>query len=76
MSAEAFAVTNMFVLITNTQFRPTPPRGLSDPRYTSDFNAVKSLGRETGSARTDEQTGLALFWDGSASVHWNQAANQ
>jgi hypothetical protein len=76
MSAQALAFTNMFVLISNTQFRPAPPRGLLDPTYTSDFNAVKALGRNTGSARTDEETALALFWDGNASVHWNQAANQ
>jgi hypothetical protein len=37
---------------------------------------VKTLGRITGSARTAEQTAIALFWDGNASTHWNQAANQ
>ena len=31
---------------------------------------------EPGSTRTAEQTALALFWDGNASIHWNQAANQ
>src|SRR5918995_1238971 len=41
-----------------------------------DFTAVKSLGRRTGSTRTDDQTALAPFWEGNASVHWNQAANQ
>jgi hypothetical protein len=44
--------------------------------YTDDFNTVKALGRKTGSTRTDDQTALALFWDGNASIHWNQAANQ
>jgi hypothetical protein len=76
MSAQALAFTEMFVVISNTQFRPAPPRGLQDPTYTSDFNTVKALGRNIGSARTDDQTALALFWDGNASVHWNQAANQ
>jgi hypothetical protein len=76
MSAQGLAFTNTFVLIGNTQFRPEPPRGLMSPTYTSDFNAVKALGRNTGSARDGEQTALALFWDGNASVHWNQAANQ
>ena len=41
-----------------------------------DFNTVKALGRTTGSTRTDDQTALAPFWEGNASVHWNQAANQ
>jgi hypothetical protein len=76
MSAQGLAFTNTFVLISNTQFRPGPPRGLMGPTYTSDFDAVKALGRKTGSARNAEQTALALFWDGNASVHWNQAANQ
>jgi hypothetical protein len=76
MSAQALAFTSMFVLHSSTQFRPGPPRALSSPTYTDDFNAVKTLGRKTGSTRTDEQTAIALFWDGNASTHWNQAANQ
>jgi hypothetical protein len=76
LRSQELAFTNIFVVLSNTQFRPGPPRGLMSPTYTSDFNAVKALGRTTGSARTGEQTALALFWDGNASVHWNQAANQ
>ena len=76
MSAQALAFTAMFVLVSNTQFAPGPPRGLTSPTYTDDFNAVKALGRKTGSTRTEDQTALALFWEGNASVHWNQAANQ
>ncbi len=76
MSAQGLAFTAMFVLNNNTQFRPGPPRALTSPTYTDDFNAVKALGRNTGSTRTEEQTALALFWDGNASIHWNQAANQ
>ena len=44
--------------------------------YSDDFNAVKALGRGIGSTRTVDQTALAPFWEGNASVHWNQAANQ
>jgi hypothetical protein len=76
MSAQALAFTTMFVLNSNTQFAPAPPRGLTSPTYTADFNAVKALGRKTGSTRTEDQTALAPFWEGNASVHWNQAANQ
>ena len=53
-----------------------PPRTLFSDTYTEDFNRVKALGRRTGSTRTDDQTALAPFWEGNASVHWNQAANQ
>ena len=76
MSAQGLAFTDPFVLASNTQFRPEPPRGLSSTTYTEDFDAVRSLGRKTGSLRTDDQTALAPFWEGNASVHWNQAANQ
>jgi hypothetical protein len=76
MSAQGLAFTTMFVLSDNTQFRPGPPRGLTSATYTDDFNAVKALGRKSGSTRTEDQTALAVFWEGNASVHWNQAANQ
>jgi hypothetical protein len=76
MSAQALAFTDMFVLSSNTQFQPVPPRGLATATYTDDFDAVEARGRKTGSTRTADETALALFWDGNASVHWNQAANQ
>ena len=76
MSAQGLAFTAMFVLVNNTQFEPGPPRGLTSDTYADDFNAVKALGRRTGSTRTEDQTALAPFWEGNASVHWNQAANQ
>src|SRR5262249_58184811 len=76
MSAQMLAHTAMFVVPTNTLFDPGPPRGLTSATYTDDFNTVKAQGRDMGSTRTDEQTMVALFWDGNASIHWNQAANQ
>ena len=76
MSAQGLAFTDPFVLVSNTQFQPEPPQSLSSCTYTEDFNTVKSLGRNTGSTRTQYQTALAPFWEGNASVHWNQAANQ
>ena len=76
MSAQGLAFTSMFALDSNTQFEPAPPRGLYTVEYADDVNAVRALGRQTGSTRTDDQTALAPFWEGNASVHWNQAANQ
>ena len=76
MSAQGLAFTEMFVLVANDQFDPGPPRELTSQMYTDDFNAVKALGRRTLSTRTADQTALAPFWEGNASVHWNQAANQ
>jgi hypothetical protein len=76
MSAQGLAFTAPFVVASNTQFRPNPPRTLASETYTEDFSAAKALGRRTGSTRTEAQTALAPFWEGNASVHWNQAANQ
>jgi hypothetical protein len=76
MSAQGLAFTVPFVVVNNVQFQPDAPRGLTSATYTDDFNAVKALGRRTGSTRTEDETALALLWDGNASVHWNQAANQ
>ncbi len=76
MSAQGLAFTSMFVVPTNTLFQPPPPRTLGSAIYAEDFNAVKAMGRATGSARTEDQSALAVFWEGNASVHWNQAANQ
>jgi hypothetical protein len=76
MSAQSLAFTSMFTLDSNAQFQPVPPRGLASKTYTTDFNAVKTLGRKEGSKRTPDQTALAFFWESNASVHWNQAANQ
>jgi membrane-associated phospholipid phosphatase len=76
MGSQPLAFTQPFVLASATQFQPPSPRGLLTRTYTDDFNTVKNLGRFSGSTRTDDQTALAPFWEGNASVHWNQAANQ
>jgi hypothetical protein len=76
MSAQALADTATFVLESNEQFRPPSPRGLMTQTYTDDLDAVKALGRKTGSTRVGDQGALAAFWEGNASTHWNQAANQ
>ena len=69
MTAQALAFTDMFVLDTNRQFQPPPPRIIPGDTYASDFNTVKALGRATGSSRTADQTALGPFWEGNASVH-------
>jgi len=76
MSAQALAFTLPFIVDSSEQFRPPAPRELNTDIYVDDFNAVKALGRSTGSTRTADQTFLAPFWEGNASTHWNQAANQ
>ena len=76
MTAQTLAFTDMFVLNTNRQFQPPLPRTLASETYVTDFNSVKALGTSTGVNLTADQRALAPFWEGNATVHWNQAANQ
>jgi hypothetical protein len=61
-------------LESGSQFRPDAPPALDSGRYTRDYDEVKALGALTGSARTWEQTQIAIFWDGSPSAIWNSVA--
>ena len=63
-----------WVLQSGSQFRPDGPPALDSGRYTRDFNEVKALGALNGSARTPEQTNIAIFWDASPSAIWNSVA--
>ena len=48
-------------------------------RYTADFNEVKRLGGDgvtTPSARTADQTEIALFWIESSPLQWNRIAGR
>ena len=51
-----------FTLPNSDYFKTAgPPLPLTSAQYTAEFNEVKSLGRATGSTRTDAQTSLA-YW--------------
>jgi len=75
--APGWAHVTPFVLDDATQFRPGPPYALNTPQYAADLNEVKALGGDgitTPSARTPEQTEIALFWLESAPLQWNRIA--
>jgi hypothetical protein len=66
-----------FVLKDSSQFRPGPPYQLGSQKYAADVNEVQRLGGDdvtTSSARTDEQTEIALFWLESSPLAWNRIA--
>ena len=66
-----------FVLEHSSQFRPGPPYGVEKKKYTEDFNEVKAFGGDdiiTPSARTPDQTEIALFWLESSPLKWNRIA--
>ncbi len=74
---EVWEKVTPFVLQDNAQFRPGPPYAVTEQRYTADFNEVKSLGGDgitTPSARTADQTEIALFWYESSPLKWSRIA--
>jgi hypothetical protein len=65
-----------FFLQSSSQFRSAPPPALGSTQYAAEFNEVKSLGRATGSTRTDAQTYMAKWWQSSPVLSWNDVARQ
>lgn len=72
---EPWSVTSIDAL------RPDGPPDMSSREYSRDFNEVKSLGSATSSARTSEQTSIAIFWSNGPGTstppgQWNTIALQ
>ena len=65
-----------FLLQSSSQFRSPPPPALDSQQWATEFNEVKSLGRATGSTRTDEQTYIARWWQSAPVLSWNEVARQ
>ena len=66
-----------FVLGSARQFRPATPPPIASATYGHALNQVKSLGQDSSTTRTADQTTLAKFW-GAAPIWnvWNQIAQQ
>ena len=66
-----------FVLFRADQYRPGPPYRVDSKKYAEDFNEIRNLGGDgvtTLSARTSEQTEIALFWLEDSPLGWNRIA--
>jgi hypothetical protein len=70
-----WAAVTPFALKRASQFRPPPPPAVNSPRYSADFNEVKSLGDAISTTRSADETEIARFW-GAAPVQnvWNEIA--
>jgi len=64
-----------FVLESAKQFRPGPEPAVTSPAYATALNEVKSLGQNTSTARTPDQTVTAKFWAGPIWNTWNEIAD-
>jgi len=66
-----------FVLRSGPQFRPPAPPPITGPAYASALNQVKSLGQNTSTTRTPDQTTQAQFWGASPIWNvWNEIAQK
>ena len=66
-----------FVLDSGSQFRPAPPPPITSAAYAAALNQVKSLGQNSSTTRTADETTLAKFW-GAAPIWnvWNEIAQR
>jgi hypothetical protein len=70
-----FAYMTPWVIGTPSQFRPAGPPALASDQYTADFNETKTMGSQSSSTRTTDQTIASWFWASStASYLWNNVA--
>jgi hypothetical protein len=62
-----------FLMQSSSQFRTAGPLALTSAAYAAELNEVKALGAVNSTARTPEQTHIALFWQsaGGATLIWN-----
>ena len=63
-----------FVLKSGSQFRPEPPPALTSAAYARALNEVKSLGQNTSTTRTADQTVIGKFWAPPIWNTWNVIA--
>jgi hypothetical protein len=63
-----------FVLRSASQFRPAPPPALTSDAYARALNEVESLGRDTSTARTADETVVGRFWAPAIWNTWNAIA--
>ncbi|GJG89228.1 hypothetical protein tb265_44090 [Gemmatimonadetes bacterium T265] len=70
-----------FALASASQFRVAPPYGAASnadavhtARYTADYNEIKTIGCTGCTARSAEQSEIAIFWRESSPTGWNRIA--
>jgi hypothetical protein len=63
-----------FMVESASQFRPSGPHSLTSPQYTREFKEVKSLGQDTSTTRTSDQTAASRYWATVGLPVWNRTA--
>ncbi|HEY1141531.1 MAG TPA: vanadium-dependent haloperoxidase, partial [Lysobacter sp.] len=65
-----------FAIHAADQFLPPPPPALDSAEYARQYAAVKGLGGQTTTSRTDDQGEIARFWAGNVNDAWNEIARK
>jgi PAP2 superfamily len=66
-----------FVLQSGQQFRPATPPAVSTAAYATALDEVRSLGRDTSTTRTPDQTVAGKFWSSTPIwITWNEVTQQ
>jgi membrane-associated phospholipid phosphatase len=66
-----------FVLGSGSQFRPPAPPPITGAAYATALNQVQSLGQDTSTTRTADETTQAQFWGASPIWNvWNEIAQK
>jgi membrane-associated phospholipid phosphatase len=64
-----------WVLESGDQFRPPAPPPLTSPEWAAAINEVQSLGQNTSTTRTLDETTIAKFWAPPIWNTWNEIAD-
>ncbi len=66
--------TEPFGILSGDQFRPAPPYKINSPEYTADYNEVKTVGSNSSTIRTQEQTNKVVFFTENMPSMMNRVA--
>jgi PAP2 superfamily len=69
-----WASVTPWVLSSGNQFRPPAPPALTSPQWAAAINEVRSLGEDTSTTRTADETTIAKFWAPPIWNTWNEIA--
>ncbi|HEY0817059.1 MAG TPA: vanadium-dependent haloperoxidase [Pseudonocardia sp.] len=74
---QAWGAVTPFVLPSASQFRPAAPPAVTSPAYATALAEVRSLGRDTSTTRTPDETVAGKFWSSTPIwVTWNEVTQQ
>ena len=57
-----WGTVTLFLLSRGSQLRPAPPPPVTSAAYAAALNRVESLGQNSSTTRTADETTLAKFW--------------